>query len=1127
MLTTSLRRAVAGSLAVLMALACVLATVTLSAPADWLYWLALPLLCLGRIQLRPSLAAHWLGAEGRKRGLLTVMLVVAAGLLCELLLGSLSRSLHLPDHLYSLLGLSALSVGLILAQWHTWPWFGLLFVSGLPAADAHSGLWRRLLEHGRELSESADIYFSHGLAVSCAGLAVVSVPLSMHWWPMGWSRVLLGLLLLALQLLAVEIILRRTEHARQRPRANTDLPSFLLEGATVGASADHDEQTAAIVEQAVGPDHELLAAARRGDAQGVKQALSEGASVNTRPGAESADQRTPLISAATAVDRGALRSLIAAGAEVDAMCGGMTALHAATRDSYAGRIEAVMTLLANGADPNKTDDAGNTPLHFAALTRDAGIAQSLLDAGARLDVINREDMTPLALACEAGNWPVVEFMIKNDALADLPQATPALLFAAAVDGDDPRGVKLLLKAKAKVGAAASNGRTALMVAALADNAEIAEALLAAGAEIDACDASGHSALLEAARAGANRVLRRLLFRRPDSRISNVRGRMALHLAAVCGNANAETVELLLALGCAPEVLDNEGASAADLAAAAGRWPLVRKLDPAFPIPSSHVMDASEEATPEHITADLPGPLLIRAAMQGRFPLYQELLQVPGIEISDLSEALLAAMPHQDRRFVEALLDQGYDPFARDSTGRSLWERLCAAPTVPWHALETLLDRAERFTTAAAVLLPGLCRIPAAQAAVPEAAAIFSRAVKTANTNAADPEGMPALLLAVARLPLGWLQQLLDAGADACASGPHGESALTQLVWARRDDARELAPLLIRAGADPARRASDGSSAAGLARATGQTELAALLDWPAGAHPGQVLDGRAVAAAGRRGDLATLDRLLGLGLDVDARDEQGASAMLHAAGTGQLELCQALLDRGADLNGCSANGVTPLAAAILAGRNAVIEWLLARGVHRESVLLGRMTPLALAAACLRLPLVEYLLQRGADPEGKAGTQSPLQSTLDLLPDSSRPLPLIRSVLIRLIESGANPDRPDTEGRTPLLSLLGSGRIEPQVRDESRLQPVVQTLLQGGANPNAVDRQGRCGLHWVCRHGLIQCGGSLLELGADPRISDQARQTPIELLTPRHRIHLGPALRQAAEAWNRQSGPRHGA
>ena len=149
---------------------------------------------------------------------------------------------------------------------------------------------------------------------------------------------------------------------------------------------------------------------------------------------------------------------------------------------------------------------------------------------------------------------------------------------------------------------------------------------------------------------------------------------------------------------------------------------------------------------------------------------------------------------------------------------------------------------------------------------------------------------------------------------------------------------------------------------------------------------------------------------------------------------------------------------------------------------------------------------------------------VKAVLALVEDTARPLAAIQAVVTRLLEAGANPDRPDRDGRTPLHRMLGAGRVEPALRDEARLQPMLQTLLQGGANPNVQDADGRTPLHWCCRHGLVQCGGCLLELGADPRVADANRQLPIDLLSPRYRIHLGPALRQAAEAWNRQRGPR---
>lgn len=1122
------RRHVHGGLAALAALACVLATARLASPATWLYWLALPLAGYARIQADPLLAGRWRAANGRARGGLALALALAGGLACELLLGPLLDGLRAPERMYPLLALSAMLVGLVVVQWRCWPWLGLLLVGDLPSNQPDDSLWRRLRDRTDELTRGSAHAFEDGLPVAGAQLLVLATPPLLSLWPADWSRAGLAVLLAAVLALAVEVLLRRTRRALARPKPRSGLPSFLLDGQAGDEITDPDPAWAlpSVPSLPPGADGDLLVAARRGDGDGVRAALARGASADAVPPPEAADQRSALIAAATAADRGALRALIAAGASIDRMSGGLSALLAATRDSYAGRIDAVMTLLANGADPNLCDEAGNSPLHMAALTRDAGVAQSLLDAGARVDSVNRDGLTPLALAAEAGNWVVVDFLLRHAARADIDGATPALLFAAAVDGDDPRGVKLLLKAKARVNARGPQGRSALMVAALTDNAEIAETLLAAGADLEMRDDAGRSALLEAARAGARRVLQRLVFHKPDAAALDADGRNALHLAAQAGNADAGVLRLLLDLGCVAEATDAQGLRAADLAAAAGRWPLVRVLDPEYPLPSSHLDDEDPDAlvdVPDRIEPDPPGRLLVRAALQGRFPLFQELLQIPGLTGAELAESLRAAQPHQDRRYVEALLDAGHDPFARDGAGLSLWERLCAEPPAPPELLAALLERGERHAGAASVLLPGLCQVSDFGDA-PDWIALRERVLATADVHARDTHGRPALLLALARWPRDWIERLLAAGAAAEVQDADGHTALTALAWARRADAREVAPLLVRAGADPARRARDGTTAAGIAQLTGQSELAHLLDWPAGAHPGCALDGRAVAACGRRGDLATLDRLLSLGLDVDGVDDQGASALLHAAGTGQLDLCKALAERGADLRLCNRAGVSPLAAAILAAKPAVVDWLLARGVELEGPVLGRLTPLGLAAACLRAPLVDALLQRGADPEGAAAAESPLLATLALLFDPGRPLAPIQAMLTRLLEAHANPDRPDPQGRAPLHLLVGGGRVEPALREEARLQPVLQILLRGGANPNLADAEGRTPLHWACRHGLVQCGGTLLEFGADPRIIDGNRQAPIDLLSPRYRIHLGPALRQAAEAWNRQRGTR---
>lgn len=1091
----------------LVLLALVLAGLAGASGADFAWWLALPPLALGLVRWRRPELAHQMGGQAGRRLALACGLTLAAGWLVASLLSAVWMAVAGSVSLYPALIMALLLAALLLAQWRLWPLFGLLFVAPWADATEDSSLWRQLREEAAELS-GEDSFFRHGLWV--AGLQLLGMLMPLLLARSGLDAGAQAVLAAGAALLVVAPLLWLVAHARAHPPARTHLPDFLLDSARPSEAAVDALPPSA--------DELLLHAARRGDGAAVRAALAAGADPDCQPPPQAADQRTPLIAAATAADLGALRALIAAGAKVDRASGGLTPLIAATRDSFDGRIEAVMTLLANGADPNLADEAGNTPLHFAALTRDPGVAQSLLDGGARIDAVNREGLTPLAIACEAANWTVVEFLLKHGAEVHVAGASPALLAAAAVAGDDPRGVRLLLKAKAKVDARGPQGRTALMVAALADNAEIVEALLAAGADINACDDSGHCALLDAARAGANRVLRRLLFHRPKVDVRDAGGRSALHVAALSPSADAETVRLLLALGHPAEVRDEQGHTAAELAAAAGRWPLVRLLDPDYPLPSTHLVEGNElvEAE-ERIAPDPPGRLLVRAAMQGRFPLFQELLGLPGVSAADIAEALRAALPLADRRYLDAALDHGFDPMARTG-GPSLFEILSAERPTPLAALEVLLERAGQRPAAQSVLLPGLAQWSTAGEA---ATMLRERLLALApDRDARDYEGRPALNLAVTHQPPEWIERLLELGVDPNAADSRGETALTRLAWAKRSDAVAIAALLVRAGADPAQATRDGSTAAGIARMTGQFELAQLLEWPAGAHPRRPLDGQALADAARRGDAEGVRRLLALGIAVDAPDAAGASALLHACGSGHGALAAELLQRGADPRRPAGNGVCALAAAVIAGHSEIVAQLLDFGIDRESLLLQRYTPLALAAACQRTALVDWLLRCGADPNGRRAPVSPLLALLPHLLDPARPAAALEALLLRLIEAGANPDQRGPDQRTLLHRLCGAGVIAPPCRDEARLRFFLDCLISAGANVNMRDGEGRTALHWACRNGFVRVGAALLEAGADPRIRDHQQRLPIDLLATRHRIHLGPALRQAAEAWNRQ-------
>jgi ankyrin repeat protein len=61
-------------------------------------------------------------------------------------------------------------------------------------------------------------------------------------------------------------------------------------------------------------------------------------------------------------------------------------------------VDAIKVLLAAGANPNIKTPDGSTPLHQAVAARQVPIIRELVSAGAKLDAVNKDNLTPLLLA---------------------------------------------------------------------------------------------------------------------------------------------------------------------------------------------------------------------------------------------------------------------------------------------------------------------------------------------------------------------------------------------------------------------------------------------------------------------------------------------------------------------------------------------------------------------------------------------------------------------------------------------------------------------------------------------------------------------------------------------------------
>jgi ankyrin repeat protein len=182
-------------------------------------------------------------------------------------------------------------------------------------------------------------------------------------------------------------------------------------------------------------------------------------------------------------------------------------------DAVKGRdLAKVMALIAK--DPslvNAKDQAGNSPLHHAAITGSAAIAESLLSAGADINASNAQQNTALIESIVNGNDDVTILLIGK--------------------GADIRRRNF-------------SGSTALHAAALRDRTKVAALLIDRGLEVDGRDAAGFTPLNVLARVTNNVDMARLLIAKgADVNAKDNRNTTPLNNAGIYGHL--DIINLLL------------------------------------------------------------------------------------------------------------------------------------------------------------------------------------------------------------------------------------------------------------------------------------------------------------------------------------------------------------------------------------------------------------------------------------------------------------------------------------------------------------------------------------------------------------------------------------------------------
>lgn len=296
-----------------------------------------------------------------------------------------------------------------------------------------------------------------------------------------------------------------------------------------------------------------------------------------------------------------------------------------------------------------------------------------------------------------------------------------------------------------------------------------------------------------------------------------------------------------------------------------------------------------------------------------------------------------------------------------------------------------------------------------------------------------PEGMNALLLAVAMSREDLVVRLLEAGADAqiVGDGPEGEPVSPLSLAVNRGEF-ELAWRLFKHGANPKRLVSYDTDRFGLSPLRLPVlqndfdlflwrNIGELRDWADSPDwRKNTSQTAAVLCAARDNRWKELRSLLDAGAAVDGADEHGVSPMMSAAYFGHVAVVRLLQQRGASVEQTDSKGRNALCYAAAAGETGVIKQLL-------------NTP-------------AYIIKDPAESAAVSLEQSPLFYALAGKRPANLPL---------LVKAGFPLDIVDSEGITLLMAAAWLGN-----------ESAVRLLLDNSDSEYAarMDMAGRTALEW---------------------------------------------------------------
>jgi ankyrin repeat protein len=425
----------------------------------------------------------------------------------------------------------------------------------------------------------------------------------------------------------------------------------------------------------------------------------------------------------------------------------------------------------------------------------------------------------------------------------------------------------------------------------------------------------------------------------------------------------------------------------------------------------------------------------------------------------------------------------------------------------------------------------------------DGAAVRTLVRQKADVNSADVEGMTALHWAAHWNDLDSVTLLLAAGAQPRVANRYGVTPLHEAATVAN---AAMVNALLRAGADPDAAYGEGETPLMTAARTGNADAVKML-LEAGARVNAAESFRGLTAvmyAAVENHAAIVRALAAAGADVNARSREytfqnltgGAGGIIHdrpqgaltalilAARQGARDAAEALLAAGADVNAAEPQyGFTPLQTAIFNGHYALARLLVEKGaavddgslyiaieMRNPAKYTNRPNPPDVSDGVTAMDVARLLLAKGANvnlPYTKLVPPRQAQGNINVAPGSTPLYRAVRSIDVEavrlLVDAGANPAQPLTDGSTPLMAAAGLGA--PRGGDEEvtdagdRNDPVdvMKILVDRGAEVNAVNALGMSAAHYAVQRGADRIIEYLAGKGARFDVKNKQGRTPADL------------------------------